>query len=442
MTHPLLVVEDQRPAIVDADTGWSCTYAQLAASVRRRADAVARYRGGVVLLGATNSVSTIVDYLALTAVGATVALLDPASDPEIVQHWIGAYCPEGVWGFMNAEPVVGAASNDDGSCEESVLLATSGSTGSPKFVRLSAANVLANAGQIAEALRIDTQRRALAHLPFFYTYGLSVLNSHLIAGASIVLTSTNPMRTEFWNALHEHRVTTLSGVPYSYEMYRRVGMLDMDLPDLRHMTQAGGRMEPERVIEFHNALAARGASLHVMYGQTEATARIAVLDPADLPEAAGSVGRAVPRGTVTIADGEVVFRGPNVMLGYANSRADLGQGDKLGGVLYTGDLGELDEHGRLWITGRARRIAKVFGSRVSLDDVEAKLRSFGTLAAVDAGDRVAVFIERADGPTLTRQMEHALGFPPRALVVYAVEQVPTTPAGKVDYRMLEKSCTS
>src|SRR5262245_43288818 len=131
MTHPLLVVEDQRPAIVDADTGWSCTYAQLAASVRRRADAVARYRGGVVLLGATNSVSTIVDYLALTAVGATVALLDPTSDPEVVQHWVSAYCAEGVWGFTNAEPIVGAASGDDGSAEESVLLATSGSTGSP-----------------------------------------------------------------------------------------------------------------------------------------------------------------------------------------------------------------------------------------------------------------------------------------------------------------------
>src|SRR5262249_28417561 len=156
--NPLLVVEDQRVAIVDADTGWSCSYAQLAASVRRRADVVARYRGGVVLLGASNSVSTIVDYLALTAVGATVALLDPASDPDVVQRWAGAYRPEGLWGFTHAEPQVGDVDGEHGPCDESVLLATSGSTGNPKFVRLSAANVVANAKQIAEALRIDTRR--------------------------------------------------------------------------------------------------------------------------------------------------------------------------------------------------------------------------------------------------------------------------------------------
>jgi acyl-coenzyme A synthetase/AMP-(fatty) acid ligase len=130
------------------------------------------------------------------------------------------------------------------------------------------------------------------------------------------------------------------------------------------------------------------------------------------------------------------------MLGYATSRDDLGTGDDLGGVLHTGDLGSLDDAGRLWITGRARRIAKVFGSRVSLDDVEARLRAFGTLAAVDAGDRVAVFIERADAQSLAREMERTLGFPPRALVVYAVDRVPTTAAGKVDYLTLQQSCTS
>jgi acyl-CoA synthetase (AMP-forming)/AMP-acid ligase II len=446
--HPLIAVEDARPALLDGDTGWRCSYAQLAATVRRRADELADYTGGVVLLGAPSSVAPVVDYLALTSVGATVALLDPDTKAETIERWRDAYAADAAWGFTQAAPSFRIAHDTDcGAAEESVLLPTSGSTGNAKFVRLSAANVVANARQIAQALHLDPEQRALAHLPLFYSYGLSVLNSSLVAGACVVLTRASALRPEFWTVMREAAVTTLPGVPYSYEMYRRVGLADMDLPALRHLTQAGGRLATERVLELHRTFAHRGVALWIMYGQTEATARIAVLPATELPEGAGSVGYAIPDGTLTIAEadatgeGEVVYRGPNVMLGYATTRAQLGTGDELGGVLRTGDLGRVDGHGRLHVTGRARRIAKVFGTRVNLDDVERTLARFGTVAAVDADDRIGVFIEGNGEPNgLAREMERALDFPPRSVRVFVVDEVPTTPAGKVDYPRLQAAC--
>ena len=452
--HALLGVEDQRPALIDASMGRVLSYRQLATAVRERADNLARYRGALVFLGAANTLATVVDYLALTSIGATVALLDPNASEAALEGWVHAYQPEALWGFPTAPSVshnncgsVTPPERDD--AEEALLLATSGSTGNPKFVRLAARNIAANARQIAQALRIDTTDRTLAHLPLFYSYGLSVLNSHLVAGATVVLTTASALQPEFWDAMREHAVSSLPGVPYSYELYRRVGLLDMELPALRHMTQAGGRLAPELVQEFHAALSAHGAQLWIMYGQTEATARIAVLPSEELPAAAGSVGYALPNGSLTVADpdehgvGELVYRGPNVMLGYACSRADLGCGDELGGVLRTGDLGRIDGNGRVWIEGRTRRIAKVFGTRVNLDDIESQLGAFGTVAALDTGDRVTVFVAGGDDvAALGRQMERALGFPPRSIVVHPVPQLPTTAAGKIDYQQLRATCVS
>lgn len=442
MQHPLIGRDDDAVALIDAGSGASVTYRELHALLDRRADELRDLAGGVVMLGASSTIATVVDYLTLTAIDATVALLDPASPSSVVEGWRRAYHPDFLSGFANA-PASFARASGQPRAREWVLLPTSGSTGNPKFVRLSADNVVANARQIVEALRIERTDRALGHLPLFYSYGLSVLNSHLLAGASVVLTTDGGLRPEFWKTMRVYRVSSLAGVPYSYEIYRRAGLLDMDLPYLRRMTQAGGRLAPERVAEFHAALAARNVELWIMYGQTEAAARIAVLPPEELPDAMGSVGYAVPQGHLAIegpdarGDGEVVYSGPNVMLGYASSRADLGGIDEMKGVLRTGDLGHIDGRGRLVITGRLKRVAKVFGARVSLDDVEAQLRSFGTVAAIDDGDRVAVFIESGapvDG--LARRMERALAFPPRSVVVYGVETLPTTAAGKIDYQQL------
>ena len=221
----------------------------------------------------------------------------------------------------------------------------------------------------------------------------------------------------------------------------------MDLPHLRHLTQAGGRMDPADIERWHHTMIPRGVKLWVMYGQTEATARISVLPPEELPVAGGSVGYPLHEGHIEIVDpdsrgvGEVVYSGPNVMLGYAEGHHQLGDIDEYAQQLRTGDLGRLDDAGRLWITGRMKRIAKIFGTRVSLDDLESRLGSYGVVAVVDNGEKVTVFVETDElGKKTGRSMERHLGLPPRSVEVIAVESLPSTPAGKIDYQKLKEQC--
>ncbi|MBX5441065.1 MAG: AMP-binding protein [Solirubrobacteraceae bacterium] len=307
-----------------------------------------------------------------------------------------------------------------------LLLSTSGSTGSPKLVRLTGRNLLANAAAIAEYLGLGPGERAIASLPLPYSYGLSVLHSHLYAGASVAFTPHSIIRREFWDDVRRHEATSFAGVPYAYAMLERIGMRDMDLPSLRTMTQAGGRLDPEVALRY-----ARRVRFFVMYGQTEATARISYVPPQRLPEKPGSIGIPVPGGRLTVDGGELVYEGPNVMLGYARTRADLARGDEQGGVLRTGDLGHADDDGFFYVTGRAKRIAKVYGQRINLDEVEAAVD--GPAAAVGGDDRIDVYAEReADARALAARFR----LPPRAIRVHAVERLPVKPSGKVDYALL------
>jgi acyl-coenzyme A synthetase/AMP-(fatty) acid ligase len=213
----------------------------------------------------------------------------------------------------------------------------------------------------------------VAHLPLYYSYGLSVLNSHLLAGASIFLTSSGLVSPTFWEAIRRYRADSFSGVPYTYQMLRRLGLDQVNAPTLRIMTQAGGKLDTENIAYFHGRMRERKGTFWVMYGQTEATARMAILPSDELPRKLGSAGLAIPGGALSIlsengetaaspdSEGELVYTGPNVMLGYANERADLAKGDELKWRLYTGDRARLDAGGFVHILGRTKRDAKVSG---------------------------------------------------------------------------------
>jgi acyl-coenzyme A synthetase/AMP-(fatty) acid ligase len=369
--------------------------------------------------------ASAIGYLGALAAGHAVILLEASADAEQV---LERYDPRYV--------VIGAdvAVREDAAPAElhpdlRVLLSTSGSTGSPKLVRLTADNLLSNAAAIVSYLGIDPGERAIASLPIPYSYGLSVLHSHLLAGASIAFTEHSVIRPEFWAEARRHAATSFAGVPYSYAMLERIGMRDMDLPALRTLTQAGGRMDPELALRF-----AAQRPLTVMYGQTEAAPRMAYLPPERLAAKPTSIGVAIPGGELSIVDGELVYRGPNVMLGYAESRADLARGDDQGGVLATGDLGHVDDDGDCFVTGRAKRIAKVFGLRINLDEIEAAIE--GPAGAVAGDDSIDVFAERADAADGARALAARFRLPPRALRVHHVERLPVKASGKVDYGAL------
>ncbi|HEX5661854.1 MAG TPA: AMP-binding protein, partial [Polyangiales bacterium] len=373
-------------ALIDASTGELISYRAL----KVRVDALARELAGertLAFVACRQDVASIVAYLAALAAGHAVFLFD--AELKLRAELEQSYRP----GFIIEGDAISKRSQAHTLHPSlQLLLSTSGTTGSPKLVRLSWANLQANARSIAQYLELDASERAITSLPFHYSYGLSVLNSHLAVGASLVVSDASVMRPELWSAIRTHEVTSFAGVPYAYQIMRRVGFDKMELPSLRTLTQAGGKLPTPLVAHYHTLMKARGGRFFAMYGQTEATARISYL-PADRGDKAGSIGIAIPDGTLALEDEELVYRGPNVMLGYATSAEQLALGDTQQGVLRTGDLGTRDEEGFFYITGRLKRFAKVYGLRINLDELEAKVRVHGNAAVLSDDERLTIYTE-------------------------------------------------
>lgn len=439
------------PALYDsaAQRWWS--YADLADAVADRARAFDSRSKSLILSFCRNDFGSMTTYLAAIEAGAAVALLPENMAPEFQAHLISVYRPE----FLFNPACTDGYSEIGGGLWKraadfseppihpglAVLLSTSGTTGNPKFVRLSLDNLLANARSIAEALRIQPDQRAAANLPLHYSYGLSVINSHLASGASLVLTGDSFVTPPFWNLLREQACDSLAGVPYSYQMLDRLKLDGLNVPGIRTLTQAGGKLGSELIAKFHQIMKDRGGRFFTMYGQTEATARIAVLPPEMLPEKLGSVGLAIPGGTLKIEGEEIVYSGPNVMLGYAECRDDLALGDTQGGVLRTGDLGRLDADGCLWVTGRLKREAKLFGLRVNLDDLEAMVRVHGPAAVIGRTDSLSIFCEFEETlfPVCRDELAVKLRVHARAFQFHRIDRLPINGAGKIDYAALGSS---
>jgi acyl-CoA synthetase (AMP-forming)/AMP-acid ligase II len=475
----MFLIEDQRidpgaPAILDAASGHAWSYQALRQELKRAAAHLPRTKCLVVVL-VRHDAPSLLAYLSALAAGHAVLPLNATLNAELLGTVLATYEPEMVLApadgafaplFETGRAYRARTGAPDGMCawerppsqhavhpDLTLLLSTSGSTGNPKLVRLSRDNVLSNADSIRLALGVDHLERAYLTLPYSYSYGLSVIHSHLLAGACLVIPKATLLERPFWDGMRHHRCTSLACVPYMFEMLRRVGFEKADLPDLRTVTQAGGKLGDELILRFHRSLSARGAQLVVMYGQTEATARITTLPPERLPDKLGSVGFPIPGGSIRIvgddgealspgAIGEVEYTGPNVMMGYGTSRADLARGDELGGVLRTGDVGYLDADGCVFIVGRRKRFSKVFGLRVSLDDVESQLHAAAPVAVVDGGERIIVCGTPASEVAVRERLKELsaqLHIPPASFLVHVVEAIPLLPSGKIDYRQLTQS---
>jgi len=319
------------------------------------------------------------------------------------------------------------------------------------MVRLTRRNVEANANSILQALELTDNDRPIAHLPMHYSYGLSVINSHLAVGATTVLTTNSLISPDFWKTVVEYQVTSLAGVPYTYQMLSRLDLDKLSARSVMAMTQAGGKLDDNAISQFHSKMAARNGTFWVMYGQTEATARISILPARMLPEKLGSAGIAIPGGKLLILTdegltthpgvvGELVYSGPNVMLGYGLDRADLAKGDDLCGILYTGDRASLDSDGYVHIVGRARRDAKVFGLRLNLDEVETMLKIHGPVAVVSGKDKLIAYCEfgtTAELQRLQSTVSAQLRLHSSALDLRRIASLPTSNSGKIDYARLE-----
>lgn len=429
-----------RVALVASGTGAEVTYRALGTAARAFAERLDSPRKELVFLYAANDLGFVEAYLGSLLRGHATCLLDATLDQTRRDELAKTYRPRFI---VSGGEVVRSESEDVATVhpEVSVLLSTSGTVGSPKLVRLRGSSVRANAASIAESLAITPDDRAATSLPPSYSYGLSVLNSHLHAGASVVLEPNGIVTREFWQSFRAHACTSFAGVPFAYEALTRIRMDRSLPPSLRTMTQAGGRLSVATAEKYHAAMTARGGRYFTMYGQTEATARMSCLPSDRFAEKKGTVGPAIPGGTFRIVSGEVVYEGPNVMMGYASNQAELERGDELGGVLATGDLGTLDDDGYLTITGRLKRIAKVQGHRFNLDEVEAfaGTAAGAPVAAVARDELVVVFAEigaDASGRLRTAIAEH-LRVNPDAVDARSVTRIPTNANGKPDYATIE-----
>jgi acyl-CoA synthetase (AMP-forming)/AMP-acid ligase II len=435
-----LASRGDRPALLTAD--GAVTYGELAVRVADLAERLGPTRR-LVLLPMTNTVEAVTAYLAALAGGHPVLLT--ADTPDSLDALRRAYDPDVV--LRAGGGTVELLERRTGTSHDlhpdlALLLSTSGSTGSPKLVRLSRGNLLANATAIADYLDLRQNDRAITSLPAHYCYGLSVLHSHLLRGAAVVLTDLSVVDACFWDLARRHRVTSLAGVPFTFELLDRAGFAEMDLPHLRYVTQAGGRLPPDRVRRFAELGQRRGWDLFVMYGQTEATARMAYLPPEHALTHAHTIGRPIPGGAFALepvdgvedGTGELVYRGPNVMLGYAEHRADLALGATVD-RLRTGDLARRTGPGLYEIVGRRSRFAKLFGLRLDLERLEARLAEDGTAALLAEAD--GALVAAVAGGAAPRPVQQRLaamaGIPARAVVVVPVPELPRLSNGKPDH---------
>jgi acyl-coenzyme A synthetase/AMP-(fatty) acid ligase len=441
-----------------SEDGSSLSYAELASRVSPVQHILTGDKQLLCILCGLNT-ATIIGYLAALRAGQAVMLINADLNEEKIAHLLSRYRPEWLfepvqqgrsyvcladgYGLRQSHSANGPLINPD----LTLLLSTSGTTGSAKTVRLNKKNLYANATSIVEYLSIDSDERAITTLPLHYSYGLSILNSHLAAGAAIVLTDESMMSRSFWDIVKQHHATSLAGVPYHYEMLLRLNFFAMDLPDLTTMTQAGGKLRPEYVQRFAAYARQTNRRFFVMYGQTEATARISFLPPDEVSNNPASIGKAIPGGKLWLQDengelisetqqeGELVYEGSNVMMGYAARREDLAAGDKLCGKLLTGDLAVRDREGFFIITGRKKRFIKIFGNRVNLDEVEQLLKTHN-FAALCAGEDNRLLIVVTDPSVQAAAGECAatlLGIHHSAVKTAVVDKFSYMASGKIDY---------
>lgn len=321
-----------------------------------------------------------------------------------------------------------------------LLLPTSGSTGEAKCVRTSYDNLSQATQSIVRYLEMDESRVSISSLPLHYTYGLSVLNCALESRSRFVLSDKSWVEREFWSAVEKQGVTDLSGVPFMFQTLRRMKLPETTLSQLKCVNQAGGRLEPALTEYFIDYFSAHDIAYFTMYGATEASPRISYVPHQRSKEKLGTVGIPIDIGKLStdaadgVSEGELIYEGPNVCLGYGYNREDLALGDENNQLLRTGDIGFIDEDGYATIVGRKKRFVKVFGMSVNLDTIESMVRSVTDHSIVlGADDMVLVLITDGDPKAIKDKIVENVTFPSRGLKVNKVSEIYMNASGKPDY---------
>lgn len=447
--------------------GQYLTYGELTEVMRETEEAVSS--GSVVFCLCRNTVGAVSGYLGITEKGAVPLLLSNSIDRQLLNNLLKIYRPSYIWmpedtdlEYEKQKTVyrkLGYRLIKTGNLQYplhpqlQLLMTTSGSTGSPKLVRYRKGNLESNARNVAKAFGWSREERGICDLGMQYTMGLNVINSHLYAGATVLLTTYNLMSSEFWNYIRDKKATNFTGVPFSYEILSRLHFTEMELPDLTTLAQGGGKLTDRRFTEYAEYAAKNKKRFVATFGTTETAARLSMLSPEYALTKTGSIGKAIPEGELFLidesgrvlsegeAEGELCYRGPNVTMGYASSREDLLKGDEWQGEYHTGDLARRDKEGFYYITGRRSRFLKLLSYRVSLDQCETLIRQEMGIECACAGtdEKMKVYLtDESCKKDVIRLLTEKTGLFRSLFQIRTVPEIPRNESGKIKYRELEK----
>lgn len=445
-----LIFKNPALKFIDAETEKAFTISEILQNKISERLQVPRTLAFLYLDNSFNAISTVLNFFNSTHV---TVLLNTKLNEKLKSNLEQIYSPSFIYdpersaieGYSNSDINLfyKSVATPNLHPELKLMLSTSGTTGSPKFVKLSENNLVENALSIIDYLPIKATDTTPLNLPVYYSYGLSVLTSNAIAGGKIICSNKDILQKEFWQEMEKFGYTSLSGVPYFYEMLSRLGFTKKQYPTLKYLTQAGGKMN-EKMLDIFNEYSTQNAiDFYVMYGQTEATARMSFLSPSLLQSKKGSIGKPIKNGHFNIisATGELVYEGPNVFGGYAEKPEDLATFET-NKKLHTGDIAEMDSDRFYYIKGRLKRMAKIFGNRVNLDEIEQLLKNnfhqnqFACAGLNDQFLLIGVTGNDKNENEIRQFISDTLKIHPTVLKTAFLSELPLTANGKPDYTKL------
>ncbi len=447
------------------DSGFCLTYADICHTINEVASL--KLPRSIVFCLCENCAGSLVGYLAFESNRQVPLLLSANLDTGLRTNLASMYRPSYYWlperkaDEIDGERIYSAygyalikTSDEPYPLNDklSMLLTTSGSTGSPKLVRHKYGNLEANAENVAKVFNWSADEVGICDLPMNYTMGLNVINSHLVVGATVLMMKANLMDPDFWEFIRVNEGTSFCGVPFSYEIMRRIGFDRMDLPKLHTLAEGGGKLTDKMFTWIATFAANNGKRFCATFGTSETSARMAFLDPALALEKIGSIGKAIPNGELFLLDevknddgtssGELGYRGPNVTMGYALCKEDLLKDDEFCGEYHTGDIAKRDQEGFYFIIGRKGRFLKLFGLRVSLDETERILKTqYPNTDFVCTGNdrKMNIFCtDKELRDQIVPFISEKTHLHNSAFRVYCIDRIPRNDYGKVVFTELEK----
>ena len=417
------VFDLDRDGVAVVDDGREVTYRELAALSARAAEGLKPHTVKFVMNG--QDLATVALYVGCVNKGVVPLMLPANIDSELLAKLKATY--------------------DGKPCakELALLLTTSGSTGSPKLVRIGRKALKADNRMSERLFELDPSTRMTMILPICYAWGLSAASATLEAGGTLVMTRKTVMDAELADVMLEARATHLAGVPYMYEILDRFSFFDRGFPALKGLLLSGGALAPALRRKFALFAKERGIAFFEGYGQTETIGVMTSIRTDLMPERIGSIGKSREGGRFRADEGELVYEGPIVAMGYATCAEDLMKGDEWNGVRKTGDMATIDADGYVTLTGRASRFLKIFGNRVSLQEVENLVKDAfqgAGCAATGADNDLNVFVSGAKADDVEKFLVAKLHFNTTVLKVREIGEIPLNANGKTDYPKLKEMC--